>query len=68
MLPKCRKAAAEKAASAKLQTQLEDHVKPGAPRIVPYSDKSFRDAAIDWLVATDQVRKVFFFLLFFAHV
>jgi hypothetical protein len=24
-------------------------------RIVPYSDKLFRKAAIDWLVATDQV-------------
>jgi hypothetical protein len=26
-----------------------------AERVVPYSDKAFRRAAIEWLVATDQV-------------
>jgi hypothetical protein len=27
-----------------------------ADRVVPYSDKGFRQASIEWLVATDQVR------------
>ena len=27
-------------------------------RVVPYTDKAFSQAAIEWLVATDQVRKL----------
>ena len=27
-----------------------------ADRVMPYSDKIFRKAAIEWLIATDQVR------------
>ncbi|TFK61223.1 hypothetical protein BDN72DRAFT_778481 [Pluteus cervinus] len=59
MLPKCRKAKAEKAASAKLQTQLEDHHKPNAEKIIPYSDKAFREAATEWLIATNQPIQAF---------
>ncbi|TFK58436.1 hypothetical protein BDN72DRAFT_782099, partial [Pluteus cervinus] len=56
MLPKCRKAEAEKAASAKLQTRLDDHAKPGQekPKVVSYTDKAFREAATEWLIATNQ--------------
>jgi hypothetical protein len=28
---------------------------PQKERVVPYSDNLFRDAAIEWLVSTDQV-------------
>jgi hypothetical protein len=27
-------------------------------RVVPYTDKAFRQAAIEWLVATDQVSQI----------
>lgn len=36
-------------------------------RVVPYSDKLFRQAAIEWLVATDQVGNLVFLLSFFSH-
>lgn len=57
MLPadvKERKAAAS---TDKAQTQLDPHLKdiPLKEHIIPYSDKIFREAAIEWLISTDQV-------------
>ncbi|KAG2098456.1 uncharacterized protein F5147DRAFT_557572, partial [Suillus discolor] len=38
------------------QTGLDNHLheRPKAERILPYSDKLFREAATEWLIATDQ--------------
>lgn len=57
---KKRKAAAEEV------TRTLDHdlrEKKLSERVIPYSDKLFRRAAIEWLVATDQVRNSFFQLI-----
>ena len=35
------------------QDTLDGHLP--SERVVPYSDKVFREAAIEWLIATDQV-------------
>ena len=43
---------AAKTATRTLDGDLRER-KP-SDRVVPYSDKSFRQAAIEWLVATDQ--------------
>jgi hypothetical protein len=56
MLPgdvKARKKKAERA-----QQAIDSHLteRKLANRVVPYSDKLFKKAAIEWLVATDQVR------------
>ena len=53
MLPKAAKAAREKVN----QTSLDGHLKeiPKSERVTPYSDAAFREAAIEWLIATDQV-------------
>ena len=58
MLPKDAKARKEKA-KADSQTNLDPHLKevPVKKRVVPYSDKLFRQTAIEWLVSTDQVCK-----------
>lgn len=48
-----RKAAAE-IVTRTLDRDLRE--KKVTERVVPYSDKSFHQAAIEWLVATDQVR------------
>lgn len=58
MLPrdtKCRKL--EAAATAKNQAQLDGHLCKQEEKdcIVPYSDSLFHEAAIQWLVKTDQV-------------
>jgi hypothetical protein len=39
------------------QSNLDGHLRqiPQQERVVPYSDKLFREVAIEWLVATDQV-------------
>jgi hypothetical protein len=39
------------------QSRLDGHLQevPRKERIVPYTDALFREAAIEWLVATDQV-------------
>ena len=39
------------------QSSLDKHLaeKPQPERVTPYLDASFRDAAIEWLIATDQV-------------
>jgi hypothetical protein len=46
------------------QGTLDDHVRELAPteRVVPYSDKLFREAAVEWLISTNQV----FFLIVLA--
>lgn len=59
MLPKDtkhRKAEAE-AKTVEAQTTLNPHLqeRPVKERIIPYSDLVFRQAAIKWLVSTDQV-------------
>ena len=47
-----------KAATLVRQGTLDGHLQeiPQAQHIVPYSDAAFRNAAIEWLVSTDQVR------------
>ena len=61
MLPKDSAAwkAAEIEAAAKLhQGRVDQHFKPIKPceKPLPYSDSTFREAAFQWLVQTDQVR------------
>ncbi|TFY77607.1 hypothetical protein EWM64_g6405 [Hericium alpestre] len=45
-----------KARITETQTQLDPHLQniPPTERVTPYSDKLFRKAAIEWLIATDQ--------------
>ena len=53
MLPgdiKARKEHAQQRIKAHLTERKLDE------RVIPYSDKLFKQAAIEWLVATDQVR------------
>ena len=44
-------------AQADKQSHLDSHLreKPRKETVTPYTDKRFRDAAIEWLVSTDQV-------------
>ena len=39
------------------QSTLDGHLRdvPPSERVIPYSDKAFREAAVEWLIATDQV-------------
>ena len=60
MLPKCSRErclkAVEKAQAE--QTQVDSHCGPAPPRLekpAPYSDELFNEAAIQWLIETDQV-------------
>ncbi|RDB14951.1 putative AC transposase [Hypsizygus marmoreus] len=57
-LPKDVKARkdAETAANQEKQSTLDPHLRdvPPKERTIPYSDKLFREAAIEWLIATDQ--------------
>ncbi|KAJ7023587.1 hypothetical protein C8F04DRAFT_956605, partial [Mycena alexandri] len=55
----CDKKAAKKAAEAdadKTQTTLDSSLReiPVKEKIIPYSDALFREAAIEWLVSTNQ--------------
>ncbi|KAE9387809.1 hypothetical protein BT96DRAFT_736276, partial [Gymnopus androsaceus JB14] len=57
MIPKdvkIRKNAAEAAAAS--QTVIDDHAVPlpHKERVLPYSDELFQQAAIEWLIETDQ--------------
>ncbi|KAF9231051.1 hypothetical protein BU15DRAFT_49006 [Melanogaster broomeanus] len=52
MLPKDAKQRKE-GASSHNQPRLDSHLQP-KERVIPYSDKMFRDAAIQWLIDTDQ--------------
>ena len=61
MLPEdsaARKLGEASAASKLQQGRVDQHFETVKPedRPVPYSDATFRDAAIQWLVQTDQVR------------
>ena len=42
------------------QTSMTDHYKPAEPteRVTPYSDDLFKQAALEWLVQTDQVSRL----------
>lgn len=66
MLPDDTKARRAAALDTLLQTQVDGHFKTATPEDLkkpePYSDKLFRDAAIQWLVETDQVS--YSFILF----
>jgi hypothetical protein len=49
---------ARKAAEASAQqSTLDEHLreKPPVERVIPYSDKLFREMGIEWLISTDQV-------------
>jgi hypothetical protein len=56
MLPKDAEKHRNDAAADK-QSRLDPHLreKPQNERVIPYDDDLFRDAAIEWLVSTDQV-------------
>ena len=60
MLPEdsaTRKAAALEATAKLQQGRVDEHfetLKPG-DKPIPYSDTSFREAALQWLIQTDQV-------------
>jgi hypothetical protein len=49
--------ARKKEAEASAQTVIDDHAVPVLPkeRVLPYSDELFEQAAIEWLIETDQV-------------
>ena len=58
MLPEDAKARREEAtANAKEQTQVDDHFHQVNPddKPAPYSDDFFKEAALWWLIETDQV-------------
>lgn len=58
MLPEDAKARRKEAtANAKEQTQVNDHFHKVNPedKPAPYSDEFFNEAAIRWLIETDQV-------------
>ena len=55
MLPGNVKACKEKAEHAQQTINLHLTERKLAERVLPYSDKLFRKAAIEWLAATDQV-------------
>lgn len=44
-------------AKANSQSCLDPHLveKPHKERVIPYTDKIFHEAAVEWLVSTDQV-------------
>ena len=52
-----------KDADANNQPCLNPHLreKPQKEKIIPYTDELFHDAAIEWLMSTDQVCKANFF-------
>ena len=58
MLPKDAEKCWNDAASEK-QSCLDLHLreKPQKERVIPYNDDLFHDAAIEWLVSTNQVSK-----------
>ena len=61
MLPKDAESRCEDA-DANNQLHLNPHLqeKPQKEKIIPYTDELFHDAAIEWLVSTDQVCKANF--------
>jgi hypothetical protein len=61
MLPKDAKKRRRDAQIRETQSHLDSHLreKPQKERVVPYTDEIFREAAIEWLVSTDQVHTSF---------
>jgi hypothetical protein len=69
MLPEDAKARRKEALEKLIeQTQVNDHFHPMMPddKPTPYSDEAFKEAAIQWLIETDQVR-LNFLLVAFSH-
>jgi len=66
MLPKDLKACCHAAAEKLKQSQVNDHftVIPEEEKPMPYTDKVFKEVAIQWLIETDQVP---FYCLFETH-
>ena len=60
MLPEYTKACRVELQEKLQQTEVSDHFKPAPPKEKPqpYSDKIFKDAAIQWLIETDQVSRI----------
>jgi hypothetical protein len=58
MIPEDAKARRAEATAKMEQTQVEDHFLRISPedKPTPYSDEVFKEAAIQWLIETDQVR------------
>jgi len=58
MLPKDSKSRRQ-ATMKDTQQRLDPHLEEKRPveRVIPYTDDLFRNAAIEWLVSTDQVNK-----------
>ncbi|KAF8960961.1 hypothetical protein BDZ97DRAFT_1665051, partial [Flammula alnicola] len=52
---------AQKAADREKQSSLDPHLEERQPRerTIPYSDALFREAAVEWLVSTDQPIQAF---------
>ena len=57
MLPSDSKACRAALAKSLSQTLVDDHYAVQQPRdkLIPYSDELFKEVAIQWLIATDQV-------------
>lgn len=53
MLPKDARSR-HNATKVEAQTNLHPHLKE-KPKVIPYTDTTFRDAAVEWLISTDQV-------------
>ena len=62
MLPRDTEARLQESkADAEKQTTLDSHLAE-QETVVPYSDAVFREAALEWLIATDQVCIILIFL------
>jgi len=48
-------AAADRSKQSSIEPHLQSSAPPPKERTIPYTDALFRDAAIEWLIATDQV-------------
>lgn len=59
MLPNDASARRKSLADELLQTSVDDHFKPATTeeKPTPYSDEIFKEAAIEWLIETNQVGK-----------
>ncbi len=57
---KSRNDAKKAADAAKQQSSIEPHLEERKvkERVIPYSDALFKEAAIEWLIATDQVNLI----------
>lgn len=63
MLPRDTEARRKQNKKQLAQSTLTSHLRekpPPPPPVVKYTDTLFRNAAVEWLIATDQVREPFF--------